>query len=318
MNDFEFFDIDMNLKQLSYFEAICETGSVSAASQRCRIAQSALSYQIANLEEELGVRLFERRPRGMALTAEGDRLYEHARRISQAVDHAKTDLRALSGAVAGEVTVGLPYTALEMIGLQLAERAAAAFPDMQLWIAESLSSQALNSLRRGSVDIALLYNPPASTDLRTVQLLTEEMLCIGRPEIVGATRAPIDFDEVAKLPQLLLRHGDAARAIIEDPALLKRIVRQSRIELISTNMLKQALVKGFGCAIGPRATLETFLRDPILHARRIARPAIRRRLCLARLAEQPPGRAETAVSDLVTELVADAVADGRWDAVPAT
>lgn len=307
----------MELKQLRYFQVVCETGSVSAASKRCRIAQSALSYQIANLERELGIRLFERRPRGMAPTAEGDRLYEHTRRIFQAVDHARADLRAQSGVIAGEITIGLPYTALEMIGLRLAERAAAAFPDLQLWIAESLSSQALNSLLRGAVDLALLYNPPPSSGIGTTELLTEEMLCIGRPEIIGTTGDPIDFDEVAKLPQLLLRHGDAARAIIEDPALLKRIVRQSRIELISTNMLKQALVEGFGCAIGPRATLETFLRDPALHARRIARPVIRRRLCLAWLTERPLGRAETAVADLVIELVADAIASGRWDAAPA-
>ncbi|MCY4066109.1 MAG: LysR substrate-binding domain-containing protein [Rhodospirillaceae bacterium] len=304
----------MNLKQLRYFEAIYETGSVSGASLRHNIAQSALSYQIANLEKELGVRLFERRPRGMAPTVEGDRLYEHVRRIFLAVDNARSDLLARSGTVAGTVTVGLPYTALEMIGLQLAERAAAAFPNLQLWIAESLSSQALSSLRRGSVDLALLYNPAVSADLRTTQLLTEEMLCIGRPEIVGTSGAPIDFDDVAKLPQLLLRHGDAARAIVDDPVLLRRIVRRSRIELISTNMLKQALVKGFGCAIGPRATLDSVLRDPSLHARRITRPVIRRRLCLAWLAEPPLGRAEMAVADLLTELIADAIGSGRWDA----
>lgn len=306
----------MDLKQLRYFEAVCETGSVSAAAQRCRIAQSALSYQIANLEKELGVRLFERRPRGMAPTAEGNRLHEHTRRIFQAVDNARTDLLARSGVIAGEVTVGLSYTALEMIGLRLAERASTAYPDLQLWIAESLSSQALSNLRNRAIDLALLYNPPPSRDIRTTELLTEEMLCIGRREIVGATADPIDFDEVAKLPQLLLRHGDAARAIVDDPVLLKRIVRQSRIELISTNMLKQALVEGFGCAIGPRATLETFLRDPVLHARRITGPVIRRRLCLAWLAERSLGRAESAVADLTIELVADAVASGRWDAAP--
>lgn len=304
----------MDLKQLRYFSAVHQTGTLSAAALECHVAQSALSYQIAKLEEGLGVHLFERRPRGMAPTEEGNRLYQHARRILKAVEDAKADIALQSSIVAGEITVGLPYTALEMIGLQAVERAGERYPDLQLWIAESLSSQALDRLMSGAIDLALLYNPPNTDDLIVTEILTEPLLCIGRPEIIGDSLAPMNFQDVVKLPQLLLRHGDAARAVIEDQRLLEQVIRQSRIELISTNMLKKALVEGFGCAIGPPATLETFLRDPVLKARPITTPQIHRRLCLARLKDRPLTRVGSAVADLLRELVTEAVTGGRWEA----
>lgn len=304
----------MELRQLRYFAAIYETGSLSAASATCNVAQSALSYQLANLEDQLGVALFERQPRGMAPSAEGDRFYAHARRILKAVDDAEADVKAQAAAVSGTVTLGLPYTALEMIGLSLMERARADYSDVQLWIAESLSSQVLSSLLSGGVDFALLYNPPPGANIRVEVLLTETMKCIGRPEIIGEAATPMTFDEVAALPQLMLRHGDAARAIIDDPKLLDRIIRQSRVQLISTNMLKKALVAGLGCAVAPPATVQTILRDEALGSRPIVEPVITRRLCLARLTTHKPNRATEAITALVRTLVGEAVNDGRWEA----
>ncbi len=304
----------METRQLRYFVAIYETGSLSAAASACHVAQSALSYQLARLEEQLGVALFERRPRGMAPSVEGDRFYGHARQILKAIADAESDLKAQAAEISGTVTVGLPYTALEMIGLPLMERARESYPGVQLWIAESLSSQALSSLVSGAVDLALLYNPPKDTGIRVETLLTETMQCIGRPEIVGHDKAEISFTEVAALPQLMLRHGDAARAIIDDPKLLNRIVQQSRIELISINMLKKALVAGLGCAVGPPATVQTVLRDEVLVTRPIVDPVITRRLCLARLTTQKSSRVFEAIAELLRGLVRDAVDGGRWEA----
>lgn len=304
----------MELRQLRYFAAIYETGSLSAASSACRVAQSALSYQLANLEEELGVALFERQPRGMWPTVEGDRFYDHARRILKAVGDAEADVKAQAAGVSGAVTLGLPYTALEMIGLPLMERAQEAYPDVQLWIAESLSSQAFASLLSGEIDFALLYNPPAGANIRVETLLTEELKCIGRPEIIGTETTPMAFDDVAALPQLMLRHGDAARAIVEDPKLLDRIVRRSRVQLISINMLRKALEAGLGCAVAPPATIQTILRGEALVTRPIVDPVITRRLCLARLTTMKASRATEAIAGLVRTLIAEEVDTGRWKA----
>ncbi len=79
----------MSLAQVEYFVAVSEAGHVGRAAETLRVAQPAVSRQIRNLEDELGVRLFERTPRGMKLSPKGQVFLEHARAILDRVADAK-------------------------------------------------------------------------------------------------------------------------------------------------------------------------------------------------------------------------------------
>ncbi|MCA9622389.1 MAG: LysR family transcriptional regulator [Myxococcales bacterium] len=82
----------MSLDQLRYFVAVADTGSTHAAARVCHISQPPLSRHIKALEDELGIDLFARTPRGMALLPSGERFLGHARAILQAVDAAVHDV----------------------------------------------------------------------------------------------------------------------------------------------------------------------------------------------------------------------------------
>src|SRR5687767_12483832 len=97
----------MELRQLRTFLVVAETGSLSRAAGRLRIAQPALSRQIRMLEEEVGTELFQRHARGMALSEAGEVLIAHARGALRELDQAKSDLSALAGQVSGKVAIGL-------------------------------------------------------------------------------------------------------------------------------------------------------------------------------------------------------------------
>lgn len=79
----------MSLAQIETFVTVAETGNLTRASERLRIAQPALSRQIRSLEDELGASLFARTPRGMRLLPDGLRFLEHARRILAEIDAAR-------------------------------------------------------------------------------------------------------------------------------------------------------------------------------------------------------------------------------------
>ncbi len=153
-------DFDWNL--LKSFLAVAETGSLSAGARRLRSSQPTLGRHIGELEGQLGLTLFERVPRGMALTEAGVQMLEYARRI--AADTAALSLAATGRAqeIAGTVRV----TASEIVahfllpGIIVALRQAE--PRLQI---EIVSSNAVQNLLTRDADIAIRMTPPAQAEL---------------------------------------------------------------------------------------------------------------------------------------------------------
>jgi len=96
----------MNLKQLEFAVALAEEGNFTRAAERCHVVQSALSHQIAYLEQELGTPLFERLPRQVRATAAGEALLVHARQVLASLRHLRADVAAVSGEVRGLLAIG--------------------------------------------------------------------------------------------------------------------------------------------------------------------------------------------------------------------
>ena len=96
----------MNLKQLEFAVALAEEGNFTRAAERCHVVQSALSHQIAHLEQELGATLFERLPRQVRATAAGETLLVHARQVLASLRHLRADVAAVSGEVRGLLAIG--------------------------------------------------------------------------------------------------------------------------------------------------------------------------------------------------------------------
>jgi len=304
----------MDSRQLRYFAAIYEHGTLSQAAQHMRVAPSALSHHLANLEAQLSVSLFERKPRGLQPTAAGERLYTHAKSILKSMSAAEKDVREAGGEAAGDVSLGMAYSAVKAIAVDLARRVLDDYPKVRLSLTESLSGATLLHLMASEVDLALVYNPPADPRLKTQAVLEERMVCIGRREIIGDGEAPMRFDELLDLPVILLRQGVSARAIVSDVALLKRIEARARLQMSSVQAITGSVMAGLGCAVGTKLFMKEQLESGALHWRPIVEPELARTLYLCELAGRPPTYALEAVRALTIELVRDAVARGDWEA----
>lgn len=304
----------MDLRQLRYFSAIVEHGTLSQAAQNLRIAASALSHHLNNLERELGTSLFQRKPRGMEPTAAGHRLNEHAKQILRAVEAAQSDIRESTGQIAGSVSVGMAYSAVKAIGVALAERVLIDFPQVELALTESLSGATLVNLMTSEVDLALVYNPPDDPALRSEPVLEERMVCVGRREIIGESDAPIHFDELLELPIILLRQGVSARAIMDDVSLLKKIEARARLQMNSVQAISGSLEAGLGCVIGTKLFMQDQLESGVLHHRPITEPELSRTLCICELSSRPPTFALEAIKELILRLIEDTIENEVWEA----
>ena len=305
----------MDSRQLRYFSAIYEAQSVSRAAEGLNIAASALSHHLNNLEAELATSLFVRKPRGMQPTAAGERLYQHARGILRAITAATDDLQEEGREVTGEVSVGMSYSAVKAIGVDMMKTVMTGYPKLRLSLSESLSGSTLVHLMASEIDIAVVYNPPNDPKLRTQPILEEEMVCVGRRDIIGDSNGPLTFQELLDLPLILLRQGLSARALLDDASLLKQLESRARLQMNSVQAIAGCLVDGLGCIVGTRLFMRELLDEGKLHARPITEPKLTRTLYICEQADRPATFAVEAVRQLIMKLVFEAVRSERWEAV---
>jgi DNA-binding transcriptional LysR family regulator len=168
----------LNVGRLKVLREVAYGGSLSAAAEALSYTQSAISQQIATLESEAGIALLERHPRGVTLTAAGQTLVGHAEGILARLDAAEAALEAIAGLRGGELRLASFPTA----GATLLPHAIAAFrasyPEVELTLTEGEPEEVVPRLRRGAIDLALLYEfdePTSLPNARSVALLEDPM-----------------------------------------------------------------------------------------------------------------------------------------------
>ena len=304
----------MDSRQLRYFIAVYEQRNLSRAADQTSVAQSALSHHISNLEAEFATPLFERKPRGMEPTAAGERLYEHARIILRAMAAAEREIKEGGSAIAGDISIGMANSGVKAIGVPLMRAVLAKYPNLKLSLTESLSGATLLHLMASEVDLALVYNPPSEKDLIAEPVLEEEMFCVGIGKLIGKSKAPIAFEELTRLPLILLRHGLSSRALLDDPVLLKRLEANAILHLNSINATTGALLAGLGCAIATKLFVREQLEAGSLVAREVIEPKLTRTLYLCRLRNRPMTYAMEEMRRLMLALIAEQVGRSAWEA----
>lgn len=180
----------MDLKQLRTFIMVAESGSLSSASDRLRLAQPALSRQIKLLEDEIGFDLFIRSGRGMQLTEHGGVLLSRVAGLIKQLDDSIQDVRSLLAEPTGNVVLGCIPTASHVVAGRIAVRVAAELPQVSLRIVEGYAGHLIDWLHRGEVDLAVLYGPSSDLHLRISDIMFEELVLVS-----PAGKAP-EGDEV--------------------------------------------------------------------------------------------------------------------------
>jgi Transcriptional regulator len=187
----------MELRHLRYFEAIARLNHVTKAALELHVAQPALSKQLRDLEEELGVTLFDRVGRRVQLTEAGAALLPHARAILGQVEAARAAMAERIGLQRGLATVGAPPT----VGTHLLPSALAAFntryPGIELRLREAGMATLLEQLAAGLADLAVVALPVDDPDLTVAPLFSEELVLAVAPHHPLAHRSSVRLSDMA-------------------------------------------------------------------------------------------------------------------------
>ena len=149
----------MELRHLRYFLAVGEALNFTKAAARLRVAQPALSRQVQDLEDEIGVDLLRRSPRGVTLTAEGKLFLEEARDLLKRVDESVEKARALARGEYGELHIGyIPIPTAEILPRAL-EAFRKAVPSVKLVLHDLSTDELIAGLRDGTLEVAIMVQP---------------------------------------------------------------------------------------------------------------------------------------------------------------
>jgi DNA-binding transcriptional LysR family regulator len=187
------------LRLIRYFVAVAEERNFTRAAERLHMAQPPLSTAIRQLEQQLDVRLLDRTPRQVELTAAGQLLLERGRELLAHADEVVAAVRAVEKAPAGLLRVGITPAARFGLAPELLARWAAAAPGVMVHAGESTTGAMLRDVRQGRLDLALVFCPaPGATDgLQTALAREEPVVLHVRDDHRLAGRAAVALDELA-------------------------------------------------------------------------------------------------------------------------
>lgn len=303
----------MELRQLRSFVAVVEWGSFSRAAIDLGMTQQGLSQQIAQLEQELGAPLLTRGARGVTLLDTGRSLMEHARSMLRLADQVAAEIASLRSHPRGEVRVGVPVTALEMLAVPLLQEVERRMAGVSLRLVSGLSTHALQFVQSGWMDCAVVASAADISGLVMEPLIVEELYVVGPPG-GGAGAETVPFREIAGIPLILPAHPNSLRATIDRLAEDAGWRPQLKNEIDGLPLIKALVKAGYAHTILTWAAMHEEWRRGELSVARIVDPTITRTLQLVTSAQRPVSRATAEVCAIIRRMVAELITSGRWRA----
>ena len=306
----------MDIRHLKYFIAISEEPSLSSAAERLHVAQPSLSQHVIKLEEELGVSLVIRSPRGIKLTEEGRLLARHARVIVRSLDECVEDMKATGGLVRGPVAFGMPPSVSMVMSVPLAETVRVEYPQMRLQATEAMSGFLKTWLEDHTVDIGFLYDLDGKGHFRATHILDEDLCFFSAPDawpLDTPPGAPVPLARVAELDLILPSPSHGLRKSIERHAATYGFPLNVVIEMDAMTQIKELVARGSGYTIFAPAAAYDFVARGELVKSLIIDPVMSRPVHLVNNPAYPMTNACRAIERITLEVARDLVCRGIWE-----
>jgi LysR family transcriptional regulator, hydrogen peroxide-inducible genes activator len=246
----------MEIHQLRYFCAVAETGSFTRAAEREQVAQPSLSQQVIKLEEELGVRLFDRLGRSVRLTDPGQIFLPRARVILNELKAAKEEVTDKQFSPIGPIAVGViptiaPYFLPPRVGSFCRK-----YPEASITVYEDVTARLMDRLRAGLIDMAIMALPTRGPDLECYPLRTERLFAIFPREHKLARKQSVSMRELRDEAFLLLRDDHCFRETAIEVCKRARILPKVTFESGQFSSILAMVGAGLGISIVPEMALE--------------------------------------------------------------
>lgn len=295
---------NINLKLLQTFLLVADESSFRIAAEKSFRSPSAVSAQIRQLEEQLGVALFHRTTRNVRLTAEGEQLLDCAQRALMEVESGLRKIQEAADMRRGRVSLSCSPTIAET---RLA-RVLAAFekesPGVEVSVRELTSTALFDSVRKREVDLGI--GPAIDTlEFNFDPVMEDPLYALVPKRFITTAKRSISLATLTNMPLLVLNHATALRGMLEEALNERNLSFNTRYEFTQAQTLISMASAGLGAAILPRVALPARV-DSSTHVLRILNPQLVRQVSVITMRGQKLSPASLRLVQLLKQLMPDA------------
>ncbi|MDQ4501211.1 LysR family transcriptional regulator [Sinomonas sp. ASV322] len=248
----------MDLQQMRYVVAVAETRNFTRAAEQCFTVQSALSHQVANLEREIGVRLFARTSRRVEVTAAGEAFVAVARQCLSEADRAVAEAQAADGIVRGSLAVGMIPTVTAVDLPLVLRKYRKAHPDVTVTLEVGASDRMAEQIAAGAIDLAFLGLPEHEEprDVAYRQLAAEALVAVVPETHALARQRRIRLDALAGAEFVDFPSGTPGRNQSDGAFQAAGLKRRVALEAMTVDLMLRLVSSDLAVALLPRGSVE--------------------------------------------------------------
>lgn len=287
----------MNIRQIRAFIAVFEEGSFSKAAVREHATQSGISMLVRHLEDQLGLRLFDRAKWGVRPTEPGKRYYKLCNPIVRSLELANLEMRQLAGKPSGRVTVGIMPAHGRCVLPTVLHRFSADHPEVDLHVIEGFSSWLTERVALGDLDFAIVPSTQERDGVSTCWVRTDFEVLVSGPALGLEHMAPVRLANLPPLKLIMPEPQNARRRVLDGYLQQYEVPLSRTMSMDAMHSTLSLIRRSDWSAILPATMITQELRDGGLTINPVVEPAIITSCALIEPAYKPMGPAARLLAD---------------------
>ncbi len=294
--------MNINYETYKIFYHVANTKSISKSAEELCISQPAVSWQIKNLENQIGCTLFTRTKKGVILTKEGEILFAYVKKGIEAFSNGENILTNYKNLDVGTIRIGASTTVCRHCVMPYLEEFHKLYPNIDIQIVNTLTENLLNDLRNGNLDLLVLNMPMKEyKDLNIIKLMDVQDTFVANQDYYNKTKGMISINDLKKYPLLIQKSPSNTRAYLDAYLKENNITIIPKMEIVSYNLIMDFASSGFGIAYATKEFVGSELTNKKLYEIKVEPPVKKRYIGLVTLNNNIPNYTVNKLIEIMTK-----------------
>ena len=256
------------MNQLRSFYVAANLKSISGAAQVLMVTPPAITIQVKQLEETIGIRLLVRDGNSIRLTDAGASVFKRAEKIFQEIHEMEGFLEDMATGKSGELRIGCPEIPLKRL-MPMIETFKKTYPGIRIILDQGLNADMVKSIEDHRNELAVIRHRPSNSRLKIKVIGKDEVVLISAPKTDHLSASEISVTQLSDIPLIIRREGSAVREVVLEYLRKFKVSPLIVMESASVNLLKEFVRQDRGIGFVERDAVDEELKNGTLQAVRI-------------------------------------------------